>query len=76
MQIPEQSVNPVGQVHLLAEQSLPPVHFRPQLPQLLESLVRFTHKPEQTVWPVGQLMTQRLLKQIWPEAHLLAHLPQ
>jgi hypothetical protein len=42
---------------------MPPVHLVPHVPQLLGSLVVSTQEPEQAVWPVGQLNTQRLFEQ-------------
>jgi hypothetical protein len=56
-QIPEQSVSPDGQTHLLEAQIIPPVHLVPHFPQLLMSLVVSTQEPEQAVCPVGQLKT-------------------
>jgi len=48
-QIPPQSVWPLGQVHVLLEQTRPPVHTVPQVPQLAASVAVFTQAEPQAV---------------------------
>ncbi len=67
LQTPEQSVSPLGQVHALLEQSLPPVHFVPQAPQWLASDFRSRQAPEHSVCPGGQETTHWLFTHRRPE---------
>lgn len=51
-------VLPTGQVQVLLAQTMPPVHFRPQPPQLLESEVVSTQAPPQPIRGAPQVPVQ------------------
>jgi hypothetical protein len=75
--MPPQSVVPIGHAHALAVQSFPPPHMTPQAPQLLGSLVSFTHAPPHAVKLVGQpavVHAPALQVDIGPQT--LPHAPQ
>jgi hypothetical protein len=76
LQVPEQSVRPVGQLQALLVQVLPPVHATPQVPQLLLSDVRVAQTVPHSVWPVGQVPLHWPVWQVWPVGHLVPQAPQ
>ena len=62
-----QLVWPCGQMHAPPEQKVPAGQTRPQAPQLLESTARSRQVPRfgpQSVWPVGQSVTQLPARQL------------
>jgi hypothetical protein len=79
------SMQDVPQIFLGSKQSVLPTHFPllqtsvalqavPQAPQLLASLLMFTHVPLQSVVPVAQPHFPAV--QVWPVAHLVLQAPQ
>jgi hypothetical protein len=75
MQLPLQSVVPVGQAHLLPTHMRPAGHLFPQAPQLFSSLATVTHEPLQSVVPFGQV--HLLAAQLgWSFGHSFPHAPQ
>jgi len=61
-------------MHQPLEHDFPPEHMWPQLPQLLESVLRLTQVPLQSVSPPGQ--TQAPPWQTLPPGQALPHEPQ
>ena len=59
-----------------AEQIWPEVHFLPQAPQLLTSLVSWTQVPEQLLSPLWQVNEQAPEEHACPAAQVFPHLPQ
>ncbi len=59
-----------------AEQDRPEPQALAHWPQLLLSVCRFLHRPEQLVQPGKQAAVQVPLKQTWVAAHFLEHTPQ
>lgn len=81
MAVPQATVPTGGAVEQVRVQAQVPdwqvcgaTHARPQVPQLLLSVAVVTHRPAQSVWPVGQ--TQRPPEQVVPAGQRLPHIPQ
>jgi len=55
-------------------QVAPLAHTQPHVPQWASSVLRFTHAPSQTDWPVGHWQTPEV--QVAPVAHVVGHAPQ
>ena len=66
VQTPLQLVSPVGQVHVPAEQKVPPVQATPHAPQLLPLVLGSMQAPLQSVWEGGQAVMQEPLLQTLP----------
>src|SRR5262249_58313456 len=75
-QAPGRAVGPAGQVrpHAPPTQSWPLGPCRPQLPQLLGSLLVLTHVPLQRLCPDGQVQLPPL--QLWPPPQTRPQTPQ
>ena len=75
-QVPPQFVCPAGHWHEPVTQRVPPVHARPQAPQLALVLDRSTHDPEQLVSPMAQLAAHAPAEHACPAAQTRPHAPQ
>jgi hypothetical protein len=61
-------------LHLPALQVCPLPHAMPHAPQLVASVIRLLHVPEQSVWPLAQAHWPAL--QVCPLPHAMPHVPQ
>ncbi len=75
-QTPPQSWVPEAHPHALAEQIMPVVHRRLQVPQLSGSLVVSTQAAPQAVAPCGHVVTHCPWEQTWLPLQALPQLPQ